>query len=323
MFRNSLSVIAVLCYGLSARAGAESYFEERGKDFGVVPRGPMLVHYFKVTNTTKDVVTISSLRVSCGCTQASAPVSQIKPGESTSITATMDTRRFVGHKAVTIYVSFSTPRYEEVTLLVQANGRDDFSMTPDTLAFGVIRRGAEPKASVQISFLSDPNFTIKAATADSNFVLPEVTQVKRQGAEVVYEVSAKLRPDLPVGKWFTDVWVQTSNSSMPKLRIPLTVEVQPAIAVSPNGVQFNAVKVGEKGEQKVLVRAEKPFKILEVKGAADGVTVDGKFDEAKAVHILTLTYQPSKAGELSNSLTVVTDGGEKEVTIAVRGTATE
>jgi hypothetical protein len=196
-------------------------------------------------------------------------------------------------------------------------------MSPDTLAYGLIRRGAEPKASVQISFLSDPTFTIKSATADSNYVLPEITEVKRQGGGVVYEVSAKLRPDLPVGKWFTDVWVQTSNPSTPKMRIPLTVEVQPSIAVSPSSVQFNDAKVGGKSEQKVLVRAEKPFKILEIKGTPEGVSVDGKLNDAKAVHILTLTYEPTKVGELSKALTVVTDSGEKEVLIPVRAVATE
>ena len=322
MFRTILSVLSALCLTMSIHAaGAESYFDERGKDFGIVPRGPMLVHYFKVTNTTKETVTISTLGVSCGCVTATAPLSTIKPGESTSLTVTMDTRRFTGPKAVTVYVRFSAPRYEEVTLLMQANGRDDFSMTPDTLVFGTIRRGSEPKASVQVSFLSDPNFTIKDPTAESNFVKPEVTQIKRNGPEVVYEISAKLRPELPVGKWFTDVWVQTSNPSMPKLRIPLTVEVQPSIAVSPTGVQFNDVKVGGKAEQKVLVRAEKPFKILEIKGAEDGVKVESKLGEAKTVHILNFTYEPSKPGEMNKTLKIITDGGESEVLIPVRALA--
>jgi hypothetical protein len=321
MYRFTLSTLAIITLTLTAQAGAESYFEERAKDFGIVPRGPTLVHYFKVTNNTKEIVGINSLRVSCGCTTVSAPVSSLKPGESTFLTAQMDTRRFIGHKAVTIYVTFSQPRFEEVTLVVQANARDDFGITPDTLAFGSVRKGSEPRASVQVSFLSDPTFTLKEPKADSNYVKPEIKLIKRDNGGTVYEVSAKLRSDLPVGNWITDLWVPTSNAAMPKLRIPLTVEVQPAIAVSPSSIQFNPVRIGEKTEQKVLVRAEKPFSITDIKGLDDSVKVQSKMNEKKSVHILTFTFEPNKVGELNRSAKIVTDSGEAEVLIPVRGIA--
>ena len=60
----------------------------------------------------------------------------LNPGEETSILARMDSTRFIGPKSVTIFVQFDRPAYEEVRLLVQANGRNDFNVTPDTLAFG-------------------------------------------------------------------------------------------------------------------------------------------------------------------------------------------
>src|SRR5579871_3529470 len=70
MLRHSLVILVGLGLVGSASAGswADSLFEELGKDFGSVPRGPTLTHPFHLTNNTKQVVTIGNLRVSCGCT---------------------------------------------------------------------------------------------------------------------------------------------------------------------------------------------------------------------------------------------------------------
>jgi Protein of unknown function (DUF1573) len=329
MLRYNLAMLTLLGWALAAQAGAESYFDERVKDFGTVPRGPTLVHYFRITNNTKDNVGISGVRVSCGCVTASIPVTQLKPGESTSVTAQMDTRRFLGPKAVTVYVTFSYPRFEEVSLRVQATSRDDFSMTPDTIAFGQVPHGKEAKKSVQLSLLSDPNWQVTDPTAESNYVKPTVNLVRKNGAEVTYEVTAALRPDLPAGKWFTDVWVKTSNPAMPKLRIPLTVDVLPeresaqaAFTVTPNVLQFGEVKVGGEAEQKLIVKGEKPFKILEVKGTDGVVAVSAKDEESKPMHVLTFTFKPQKPGAVSRQLKVVTDG-EAEVSVPVRGSVIE
>src|SRR5205823_12721975 len=51
-----------------------------------------------------------------------------------------------------------------------------------------------------------------------------------------YEVTATLRPDTPVGKWYTDVWLLTSDASSSRLRVPLTVDVEPTLNLSPGAV---------------------------------------------------------------------------------------
>jgi hypothetical protein len=98
-------------------------FQELSVDFGSVPRGPTLSHPFRLTNNTGRTVHISSVRVSCGCVRASALDTVLAPGQSTAIQAAMDTRRFLGTKAITIYVSFDQPHRDEVRLWVQANSR--------------------------------------------------------------------------------------------------------------------------------------------------------------------------------------------------------
>ena len=52
------------------------------------------------TNNTGQRLHISNVRVSCGCTSASALQTDIDPGQTGVIQATMDTHRFVGLKTI-------------------------------------------------------------------------------------------------------------------------------------------------------------------------------------------------------------------------------
>ena len=324
MFRQSMALVAILGLASIGRAGAEAYFEERVHDFGATPKGPQLVHYFRYTNSGKETLTISNVRVSCGCVTASAPVTQVKPGESSYITASMDSRRFSGPKSVTIFVQFSSPRYEEISLQVQANGRDDFSMSPDSIAFGTIRKGSEAKASVRVTLFGDPNWDVSDAKAESNYVKPSVKLVKRNGAEVTYEISANLRNDLPVGKWFTDVWLTTNNPSLNKVRVPLTVDVNAPVTVTPGALLLGDIKVGDSIERNVLVKGDKPFKIKSVQGTDTQVEVTGAGTEAKVIHMLKIIVNPAQPGAISRDLSIVADDGEETtVPLPVRATATK
>ncbi len=181
MLRYGLVVAAVLGAAGPALSAtwADALFDEFSKDFGSVPRGPMLSHPFRVVNNTRHPVTISDVRVSCGCVSAVALKNHLKPGESTFIVARMDTTRFTGLRSVTIYVQFSEPAFEEVRLWVQANGRNDFALTPDTLAFGQLKRGGSPSASVLLSFYGNTETQITEAKCESNYIQPRVQEVRR------------------------------------------------------------------------------------------------------------------------------------------------
>src|SRR5262245_26395380 len=146
MFRFCLTAVVGLVLPAPAPAAtwAEGMFDELVRDFGSVPRGPMLTHPYRLTNNTGQSVHIASVRVSCGCVTATALTGKLAPGQSTVVLAQMDTRRFVGPKTVTIYVQFDQPRWEAVRLSIQVTGRDDVSVTPEALALGPVPRRPSP-----------------------------------------------------------------------------------------------------------------------------------------------------------------------------------
>jgi hypothetical protein len=309
MFRYSLAFLA--CLGLtgtaSAATWADAMFEELSKDFGSVPRGPTLQHPFRLVNKTGSTVSIASVRVSCGCVTATALKGVLAPGEETVVLAQMDTRRFSGVKTVTIYVQFDRPAWEEVRLWVQANSRDDISVTPDAFAFGRAKRGSVPAGTVTVTFLGDGQSQITGVQAESNYVQTRVRELSRQDGEVSYELTARLRPDVPVGKWYTDVWLQTNNPALPRVRVPLTVEIESALSISPARVQFGAVPVGGEAERRVMLRGVRDFRVTSIRGTDAEVQVRDSTRDRKPVHVLTITLRGDKAGAVNRTLRVITD----------------
>jgi len=310
MYRFVVAVAAVFGSTGLVSAGASDLFAEKARDFGVTPRGPVLVHYFRVTNTTNAPVTIGQPRVSCGCVSASILKNQLAPGESTAVLAQMDTRRIQQPyvvKSVTVYVPFLAPVPEEVSLRVQAIARDDLMMSPDTLAFGQVAKGKGAKVSTRVTFMSDPNWTVTEATSTGGYVKASVTQESRNGSVVTYLVTATLDPECPAGNWTSDINLKTSNSGVASLRIPVTVNVTAPVAASPESVSFGDVTLGKAAEQKVTLQSGTPFKVLEVKGGDDQVVVTLDTKDAKPTHTLTFSATPKAAGGFTRTVEIVTD----------------
>src|SRR5207248_7114598 len=106
---------------------------------------------------------------------------------------------------------------------------------------------------------------VTEAKSESNYVKATVTAVKNPDGQTAYQLTAKLRDDVPVGRWYTDIWLKTNNPEIPQIRVPVTVEVGSALTVSPDAVSLGQVAVNVESERRVVIRGAKPFKITAVK----------------------------------------------------------
>ena len=309
MFRYQLVVLLGLCTAVPAASSswAEAMFPQLTQDFGSVARGPTLTHAFHLVNRSASPVHIAGVRVSCGCVSAAALENDVAPGKDSAIQAQMDTSRFAGPKTVTIFVTFDRPQYDEVRLSVTANSRDDIMVSPPALAFGRTPHGATPAATVSVTLRGHGDWQILNTKCDSNYVIAKVKDQASGVGEMTYEVTARLRSDTPVGKWYTDVWLTTSDTSVPLMRVPLTVEIEPSLSVSPHLAELGQVHIGDEVERKVIIRGAKPFRITDVKGTDSQLSVRDMTADSKPVHILSIKLKPAKAGGLNQTVRVFTD----------------
>ncbi len=303
----------LLVLGLAAvraDAGAKDYFAELEKDFGPTPRGPVLTHYFSVTNTTKNPVTLGTARVSCGCVSAHVMHANLAPGESTVVTAYMDTKRILNInsvKSVIVYVPFLAPRAEEVTLKVQCVARDDLFFSKSELAMGDVLKGKSATVTTKVTVTNQAKWEVSEVASTGKFVAGSFKLLKREAAETTYEVTANLDENCPAGNWTSELFLKTNVAGLERIRVPVTVNVATAIAATPEAVTIADLKEGSERETKLQLKGEKAFKILAVNGSDAEVGVKAQASDSRATHTLLFTVKPLKPGELKRSIEVLTD----------------
>jgi hypothetical protein len=276
------------CQTGPARAGG-ALFDEVQKDFGSVPRGTTLTHQFRLNNPTSAQLHVGSLRTSCGCATVAVGKDDLAPGESTVLAVTIDTRKYSGPRTFTINVMIERPFVQEVRLTLQATSRDDVTLTPGQLAYGKIKKGTGAKGSVNIEYHGTGDWRITAVENDNGYLQPQLDEVSRLPGHVIYQLAVKLREDLPVGAWHHDLWLKTNDSATPRIRVPIIVEVDSNLTVTPAEVVMGNVKTGTQAERKIVIRGTAPFKITGLQGADNQFQISGQTDEAKPVHVLKIT----------------------------------
>ncbi len=100
------------------KSGPVITFEEKSKDFGDITQGDKVQHTFKLTNTGNEVLKISNVAATCGCTVPSWPKEPIGPGESAEIKVTFNSSGKMGkqNSVVRIYSNAIEP-IEKVSLI--------------------------------------------------------------------------------------------------------------------------------------------------------------------------------------------------------------
>lgn len=293
-------------------------FEESVKDVGGVPRGTKLVHHFKFTNNTQQSVHISNTRTSCHCATARAVKEEIAPGESSSIMVEVNTILYSGTRDFTIYVAFDRPYSAETRLMLKTVSRDDITLSPDSIQFGKVKLGAAPSQSVVVEHRAFSGWRITGIENENGYLQ---TRIDPNGTQPnSYRLTVRLREDTPAGFWHASIGLVTNDPTTPRIRIPMSVEIQGSLAVTPQ--TLNLGKLGTSAvEKKIVIRGAKPFKITGVEGLDNTLSIDQtKTDEAKVAHVLKITYSGNaEAGELVKKIKILTDLDNSTVELPVQG----
>jgi len=291
-------------------------------DFGVVARGAQLKHTFKMTNIWKEPLEITQIRVSCTCLTAKASVSALQPNESATLEIAMDGRQFSGPKSITIYVSVGPKYVSTATLKVTANARQDVVFNPGELDFGNVARGQTPTRQIDVEYGGSADWKVteivKSAAAPFELKVETLPTAAGQFPRHGYRLFATLRADAPAGPFKQELLLKTTDAASPALTFNIIGAVQATLSVSPPGLAVSGLRVGESQTKKVVIRADRPFRILGIDGLDDAIKAEIP-EQEDATIILTVTIQPNKAGELRRQITVRTNLDKESATITVSG----
>lgn len=106
-------------------------------DFGNVQTGEIVKHKFTVTNNGTDLLKITQVASSCGCTAVQPEKNELKPSESTTITAEFNTAGRLGPQIKYVTVISNDPVTPQVQMIIKGNVVDakKDTVTPPRIKF--------------------------------------------------------------------------------------------------------------------------------------------------------------------------------------------
>jgi len=90
-------------------------------DFGDIKQGEKVSHTFVLSNAGGDLLKITDVKASCGCTAASPEDRELAPGQSTNLLVTFNSAGRMGKQSKTVRISSNDPENPEMMLSITGN----------------------------------------------------------------------------------------------------------------------------------------------------------------------------------------------------------
>jgi hypothetical protein len=294
------------------------FFGVTSHDFGTVPHGAQLKHRFKMQNIYAVPLELTNIKPSCGCLSATPSTKQLKPKEEGYIDVVMDGRKFNNFKSVTLSVTVGPQFVSTATMVLTANARSDVVFNPGQVDFGNVTQGQTPTQTIDVEYAGTLDWrvleVVKSAEAPFAVTARELYREAPRSrllkgtvnGKAGYQIAVTLKPNVPPGPFRQELILKTNDPQTPVLTVAVEGTVQGSLSVTPSVVSLGKVKAGTPTQHRVAIRGSRPFKILALEGAGDGITAELP-QQAAAAHVLTLQCVPALPGEWHRQITIRTD----------------
>ncbi len=316
-------IIAFTTLGMPTLASAqqnwaEKMFGETTHDFRVVGRGAKAEHLFEFRNLYEEEVHVAAVRSSCGCTTPSVSKDTLATHETASIIATLNTSTFIGQKAATITVVFDQPFYAEVQLQVSGFIRTDVTFEPAEINFGESKPGEVKDRTIKISHRGNPGWRIQDVRSHCSDLAVKLSQPTIQPGLVEYEMQVRMKESMSEGDIHERLTLISNDTQFPTIEMAVGGRVKPSIEVKPAAVSLGTAAFGETVGKRLVVLADEPFAISEVR------CIDTRFsfdipEGKKKVHFLQMNFNAGDAPDrIAQKIEIVTDlqGGKTAECVA-------
>lgn len=303
----ALGLLAVASPAAASQQWARDMFADTSHDFGMVASGSKTHFSFKFTNKYREDVHVSAVRSSCGCTTPTVTKDTLKAGETGSIVATFNTTAFSGAKSATLTVVFDQPYYAEVQLQVSGFIRTDVMFDPAEVAFGEVASGGEAEQEVKVTFSGRNDWKIEDVRSLCPHLRVRLDPPKRSGNSVDYTMRVGLKPTAPEGELRETLTLLTNDPKMRSVVVSVTGKVRARVEVKPEAVHLGPVPLGGAAGERLLIRADEPFEVVDVKCDDPRFSFDLP-STAKKVQFLKMTFVPgdTATGEFKVPVTIET-----------------
>ena len=290
-----------------AQPWANKMFEVRDHDFGVVARGSEQQFRFEFTNPYEEDVHIERVRSSCGCTSPSLEKSQISTFQTTAIVATFNTRTLRGAQGATLTVIFDKPFRAEVRLLVKGYIRPDVVFQPGSVQFGDVVLGTPVERTITVQHAGAVDWEIRDVRSVNSFYQVFLKHRTVTENRVDYQLLVRLTDKAPAGYLNDQLILVTNDLQNRELRLGVEGRISSPLTISPATLLLGPLAPGESVTRKLVVRGNKPFRILKL--TSDGPGFESTpAEDARMLHLVPVTFTAGEeAGTVVQTIQVETD----------------
>ena len=306
----------------SAQEWARKMFNTTSHNFGTVARGSKQEFAFEFTNIYKEEVHVASVRSSCGCTTPRVTNYTLKTYDKSKVIAVYNTSSFLGAKNATVTVVLDRPFPAEVQLLVSGYIRSDVVFHPGVVDFGSVVQGTAKQVTLNVSYAGRSDWEIVDVRSANRNLEVELQETERSLGRVGYKMLVTLKPGAPAGFIQEQLTIVTNDDGSRKVTLPVEGQVASPLTVSPASLFLGNLAPGETVKKRLVVRGNKPFKILNVKCDGEGFQFEPHSEERKELHFVSIEFKAgSKPGNVAQKIRIETDLGNG-LTAECQATAT-
>ncbi len=211
-------------------AGPHIVFETPVYDFGKVKAGELVKFTYAFTNTGTEVLEVTHVQPSCGCTAAGEFTRKVEPGGTGSIPIQFNSANFNGQVFKTVTVNCNDKAQPSVVLQLKGTIWKPIEYIPQYAVLNIPPDAPEASTTVRITNHTDELITLSPPEI-SNPAFTATLTTNTPGKE--YQLLVKGVGPFSTGTIQGQINLRTSSTGTPLLAIPFWANIQPAIMVLP------------------------------------------------------------------------------------------
>jgi Protein of unknown function (DUF1573) len=270
--------------------GARIQFDQVVHDFGRITGGQIVKHTFAFTNVGDQLLELSNVQPSCGCTTAGDWSRKVEPGQAGTIPIQFNSGNFSGEIHKTITVTSNDRGQPQTVLQIKGSIWKPLEVTPQFAVLNVIPESpSNSPVKVKILNNTDSPVTLSAPESSNRSFHAELHEVKT-GKE--FELTVSAVPPLSPGNVQGNISIKTSMTNLPLITVVAWANVQPIIAVSPQQIILPRAPLPNKMSPSVMIqnRGTNLLELSEAKVNVEGVEIELKELQPGRSFNATLTF---------------------------------
>lgn len=216
-------VLLLLSLSDSVWAAPELIIDRNDYDFGEVTEGEKIDYVFRYQNGGDEVLTISNLRTSCGCTQVRLSAHRLSPGMVGELQVEMDTAEIHGQAHKQIMFDTNDPRQLTVAFDLRGRVKALLSVSPERVNWGPVAAGVQLTQQLELANNTAKAVTFKPPLVTSPMLNAVLTQTSLAAGE---KASLTITAVLPTGAKRLGGYVILITDTEPAVQIKIPISAR-------------------------------------------------------------------------------------------------